>query len=351
MFDQYDIGEPITLTGTFIRTADGALANPTSIALTITHADGSVVVKAIGDLTNVSTGEYTYDLVAVANGVMSHRWVAAGNGVGSDTTEYVLIGNAEYDGPCDLWCDPTDIFDVRPASNIATADRDYGRAAEAVAAASRILFVLSDRRYPGICVETVRPCRRSRFANPPGWHSSWGTCDCASLSACSCGGGSEVRLGPDYPVLGVRRVRVDGDTLTSAAYRIDDGNWLVRLDGDGWPGGQDLTLDPATDTGTFDVTYYYGRVAPPDAVTAARRLAAELYVVGVPGATCSLPQRVQTISRREESISFLDPMEFLADGKTGLYEVDLFLSAERYDATHQGTIVASPDFTAGLRRT
>ncbi len=350
MHDEYLIGETIILTGTFVRVSDGTLQDPITITLTITHPDGTSVVKAIGDLTHIGTGQYAYDLNALANGVLTHRWVAAGNGVSADTTEYVLVGQPDHTGPCDLWLDWPEVFSCAPASSVAEASRDYNLAVEAATAASRILFLLSDRRYPGICTETVRPCRRASWYGGA-WHSSWGVCGCSSFSACGCGGISEVRLPADYPILGVARVRVDGDTISPSAYRIDDWGWLVRTDGNAWPSSQDLSADPTSDPNTFDVTYYYGRRPDADGQMAAKRYASELYAACGGTGGCSLPRRIQEVSRRGEDILFADPQFYLENGLTGIDSVDQFLMSDRYGAGHLGTVIASPDFTSTSRRT
>ena len=56
----YNIGAAKTLTGTFTD-ADGVLTDPSAITLTIREPDGVLVTKAIGDLTAVSTGVFSYD--------------------------------------------------------------------------------------------------------------------------------------------------------------------------------------------------------------------------------------------------------------------------------------------------
>lgn len=349
MHDQHAVGEQLTLEWTFVNASSGALANPSAIAVTIT--DGAVVTnKVIGDLTLVATGRYSYDYTPASTGVLEYRAVASGNGVSADVTEYVVIGAPSVDGPCDLWVGPVDVFDCKPASSTETAARDYAFAADCAAAASRILFTLSNRRYPGICKETVRPCRRSRWnPTPAGWHSSWGSCGCDSPTGCACSGVDEIRLGGRYPILGIQRIRIDGTTLAASAYDVHDHNYLVRLDGDSWPGSQDLSNDPASDPETFDVTYFYGRTVPEEGVLAAKRLASELYSTCT-GGPCGLPKRVQNITRQDVSMSFIDPMEFLDQGRTGLYEVDLFLAAEEHGRRNLGTVVATPGLLAQNRR-
>ncbi|MBK9181476.1 MAG: hypothetical protein IPM45_18345 [Acidimicrobiales bacterium] len=78
----------------------------------------------------------------------------------------------------------------------------------------------------------------------------------------------------------VVEVVVDGATLDDSLYRLDDRRWLVRLedpDGSrpGWPASQDLTL-PASEPGTWEVTFTWGVRPPAAGVLAAVALAGEL---------------------------------------------------------------------------
>jgi hypothetical protein len=54
-------------------------------------------------------------------------------------------------------------------------------------------------------------------------------------------------------------------------------------------------------------------------------LAEELDKAAEGSSACKLPQRVTNISRQGMSMTLLDPQDFLQDGRTGLYEVDLAL--------------------------
>lgn len=255
-------------------------------------------------------------------------------------------------GACQDWVAAADVFDCRPCSTIAVGDQDVDLAAEVAATATDLLFRLSDRRYPGSCVATVRPC--ARRSTGPQWtaDASWGVCRCQSpdVRACGCSRLDAIRLGVDYPIIGITQVREDGVALTEGVnYRVDDSAWLTRIDGEGWPCCQSLDL-AATAVGTWDVTFSYGRAPSTPGVAAAKALACELYRLCATG-TCNLPQRVRTIARQGIEVGFIDPMEFLAEGKTGVYPVDLFLSAERYDARHRGTAVVNPDVLAQVTRT
>ena len=235
-------------------------------------------------------------------------------------------------GACADWITAADVFDCKPCSDV--DGQNLVLAAEVVDVATDLLYRLSDRRYPGLCTATVRPC--SRLCQSPGRG-----CGCARLD--------ELKLGVDYPVTAIGQVRVDGVVLVAGTdYRVDDFAWLVNINGDGWPGCQDLTL-AATAVDTWEVQFTYGRAPSAPAQLAAKTLACEFYQACA-GADCKLPSRVRSIVRQGVEVGFIDPQEFIAEGRTGLYPVDLFLSAERYDASHMGTVIASPDLLPQTRR-
>jgi len=105
------------------------------------------------------------------------------------------------------------------------------------------------------CPITVRPCRKTCA---PGWRS-WApvpaysggsfqphidpagywvnSCMCAS-DPCSCGPIHEIVL--PGPVGSIVEVLIDGAVLHPSAYRVDNGNRLVRQDGADWPACQDM---------------------------------------------------------------------------------------------------------------
>ncbi len=351
MHEQYDINETATLRA-FFQGVDGDPVDPTTITLTITLPDGSQVVKTKPQLTDdADVGRWSYPLVLTLNGVYTHHWASTVPELVQ--SEYFIVGASTDTGPCDAWISPEDVFAMKPASDVAEAERDYDRAADMAEAATRILFALSGSVYTGICNDVVRPCRRCEgWTTPYGWSwdASWGLCSCQSPSARACGCGSldEIRLST-APVLGVLEVRLDGVVLAPTAYRVDDGKWLVRTDGEGWPSCQDLTADPASDEQTFQVSYVFGRVPPMDGVLAAQRLAGDYYASAV-GLDCALPANVQSLVRAGVQYIMGDPSQELKDGVLGLVEVDRFLTAERYSRSHRQTVIASPDMLPQVRR-
>lgn len=346
-----EVGEAVTLRVRFLNDA-GVPTNPTVVTLVHTDPSNNPTTVLQAALTNVSAGVWTFALTVDEAGIWTYRFEGTGVVVAGETGYFLVLaeGASPTVGPCESWISSDDLFDCEPCSSIATADRNYELAATAIETASDLLFRLADRKYPGVCLSTVRPCRRSKSCWPTGWHESWGHCRCADMRRCGCGGLSEVRLGVDHPVLGILSVRVDGVTLIEGTdYRLDDAGWLVRLDDETWPSCQDLSL-AATAVDTWDVSFAYGRVPTTLGILAAKTAACEFYQLCA-GGTCKLPSRIRTLTRQGMEVGFIDPQEFLAEGRTGLYAVDLFLSAERYDAAHQGTVVASPDVLPAVRRT
>lgn len=353
MHTQVDIGEPVVLRIEAFNGLD-VLADPAAIALTITRPDGTTVVLAIGALTHVQTGVYTYSYTTTQNGIHEYEFNCSGGGVSLIEGGYFLVGAGTDPGPCDEWITPTDVFAYKPASDIPVASRDYGLAADCAEAATRILFLLSHRQYTGICKETVRPCRRcAGWWYPDGYRPLWGECTCgaSSFRACGCPTLPEIELGGS-PVLGISSVWIDGAALAKTAYRVDDGKWLVRIDGQPWPSCQDLRADPTVDDDTFAVTYYYGKIVPADGVMAAKRLAGDLYLGLIGSNECVIGgANVQSIVRQGVQYTFGDPSAQLAEALLNLREVDLFLTAERYGRSHRQTLTVSPDSMPVVRRT
>lgn len=213
----------------------------------------------------------------------------------------------------------------------------------------------------GVCPTTIRPCA-ARCAPPGSWMSApvggghtaalgpavaigrlspyisggqwFNACGC-SPQDCSCSQLSEVVL--PGPVGSIQSVYIDGEILPRSAYRVDNGNRLVRLDGEAWPACQDMT---ASDQDGFSVTYYRG--AAPNLMTraAAGRLAAEFYK-SCAGDSCQLPDNIVRVSRGGESYEF-EPLDF-PEGKTGLREVDAVIRIYNPYGLRSAPTVTSPD--------
>lgn len=171
----------------------------------------------------------------------------------------------------------------------------------------------------GTCPVTVRPCAArcvpggsflaapvrsqgtwvsgSRIGGPYISGGNWyNACGCRTQNDCSCSALSEVIL--PGPVGAIVSVFIDGVEVPRAAYRVDNGDRLVRLDGEQWPACQDMTA-----IGGFKVTYYRG--AAPNLITrvAAGALAREFYLA-CNGEACRLPWNISNMARQGESYDF-----------------------------------------------
>jgi hypothetical protein len=90
-------------------------------------------------------------------------------------------------------------------------------------------------------------------------------------------------------------VLVDGVAVDPTLYRVDNGDELVRLDGEAWPTTQDMLLDP-DQPGTFAVTYLHGVPVDGLGARAAGVLACE-FAQAIQGLNCALPPTVTSINR------------------------------------------------------
>ena len=207
---------------------------------------------------------------------------------------------------CTPWIDGQDVVTCCDADVSNPADLDpYADAA------GDLLFELSARLFPGICSDTVRPCRtrcgcpwqilsRGHIVwNPNVLDPYYGWWNCGADQQCGCFPLSRVLLA-GY-VTAVSEVKIDGDIVDPDTYRVDENQWLtrVRLTPDDpvavWPGCQDMSL-PDTEHGTFSVTYTYGRDVPQAGVLAASQLACEMWKQ-CNGLECRLPQGTARVIR------------------------------------------------------
>lgn len=208
--------------------------------------------------------------------------------------------------------------------------------------ASWLLFRATRFQYPGLCTDVVRPCTAGggwqHLANPTGAGSrpigdgyDWwagGPCGCSGEPlSCGCHIHPNVVL-PGVPLVDVPELLIDGQEFT--AFKINRDRQLIRTDGNYWPCCQNLGLD-ATEPGTWQITYRYGAMPPPDGVAAAEALACELaqaWEASLNGTDCDgcrLPRRLTSITREGMTAAAIDPFEFLDEGRFGIAEVDYFV--------------------------
>ena len=239
--------------------------------------------------------------------------------------------------------------------------------------AAELLFGLTGQRFGPSCPVTVRPCRKQcadgfgllsgRFFYQGHGYQSTGPFipymrDGLMYNASLCGCTGDCHCGPELcqvylpgPVYDVISVDVGGEVVDPLTYNILDGQYLVRRsdvadDAEGgacWPSCQDMSLPPGLE-GTFTVTYRTGIPLPAMGVAALSELAAH-YIKGCNGCGCGVGSRqnLRSLSRQGVDLEFQDAQQTLADGRTGLPLVDLFINTVNPSRLPQAMRVLSPD--------
>jgi hypothetical protein len=199
-----------------------------------------------------------------------------------------------------------------------------------------LLYLLSGRRYPGLCEDFVRPpavCDDGRC--------------CRDSCSCCHHGVSKVTLGA-FPIREILDVEIDGVSLDASEYQILNRRYLLRMaDVDGraqkWPGIQRLDL-PLGEGGTWGVGFTYGQRPPEPGQIAMIAYAREFAKACAGDASCKLPARVQSVARQGVTMVLGDPQAFMVAGLTGLPDSDGWLMAERYAARNRRSAFVNPDF-------
>ena len=208
------------------------------------------------------------------------------------------------------------------------------------------------------CPVVLRPCR-TRCA-PSVWIDApvlaWGdgfapyidggrwynACGCRR-DECGCGVIRELIL-PDQEVSNVT-VRINGALLDRSAYRVDNGNRLVRMDGQDWPMCQDMNL-PDGEDGTFSISYYVG-LGPDDMLNYAAGLLAGEWYKACQGRDCRIPDTATRVVR--QGISFEIPS--FDQGTSGIREVDNIIAMYNPFHLKVPSRVMSVDSIRGRKRT
>lgn len=220
-------------------------------------------------------------------------------------------------------------------------------------AATAYLWNWTGKAY-GLCEVEVRPCRRDCHATDwttyRGWAGrpdpllpshgdawpfapaliggAWRNMTCLGCGElCSCSHVESISL--PGPVDSIVDVVIDGETLDPSAYRVDDRQTLVRLDGGSWPTCQDLGA-PLGDEGTWAVRYRWGVPVPSGGQLAAGTLACEMAKAACRDKSCGLPERITNqVTREGITVTILDAFEGLEAGRTGLWLVDSWVASLR----------------------
>lgn len=229
---------------------------------------------------------------------------------------------------CSAWATPADIPDVYRSR---VTDGEWERF---LLQASEILWALSGRRWYGAgCEETAVLRSKPPMAGMPDWpyDASWGACGCSTYGSwidttwwppvpgrypgITHPDPVAIKL-PRNPITAIVEVTENGVTLDPGDYRLTRSGWLERLDG-AW----------TTCFDTTEITYRFGEPPPEGGVQSVVTLAIQFMLDFLGDSKCRLPQRVTSLTRQGISMSMIDPMDFLPEGKTGFYLIDLWLSA------------------------
>lgn len=226
----------------------------------------------------------------------------------------------------ELWVTPDELAEPTRVESI-----------EAANIASSILYTLTGRKYHGIKRTTE-------------------IYECEGQGSICCGGGAalsyfgigvqrshggfvnnQIRLRgtPIKRIIAVR-VGLERRLINPTEYRVLDRKYLRPTIGATWS-----VCSPE-----LEITYEYGVEPPAMGKRAARLLANELSK-SMCGEDCSLPSNVTNITRQDISLSILDPQDFLEDGRTGIYEVDLFLKSSNPQKAMMKARVFLPDAIRG----
>lgn len=169
-------------------------------------------------------------------------------------------------------------------------------------------------------------------------NGSWfNGCGCKSADSCGCTAINQIIL--PTPAGDIVSVSLEGSTLDPSAYRVDNGNKLVRQDGGTWPVCQDMNL-PASDPAAFVITYY-PHLGPNELLRYAAGILAAEYYKSCSGGKCRLPNGVTSITRTGVTMEI--PSGLFPNGATGLREVDPIIRIYNPNGVKAPARVLSPD--------
>jgi len=213
----------------------------------------------------------------------------------------------------------------------------------------------------GNCPITMRPCLSApcSVCNPGGqWmmpfirDGNWYNAICGT-DPCSCERLCEI-VTPG-PIAMLTQVTVDGTDIPLDNFRVDNGNHLVRTDGNCWPSCQDMNL-ALTEPGTVGITYVPGIIPDAAGLWAAGVLACE-FAKACSGKTCRLPSTVTSVSRQGVTMTMGGAglginaaPEMFPGNMTGIREVDAYIATVNPYALKVPPMVWSPDLPATRHR-
>lgn len=365
MADVYQVGQPATLSAEFLNAA-GSLADPTTVALTVTDPNNVVTVYTYAALQVIkdAVGKYHFDLTLNVAGAWTWQWNTTGTPTTTQTGYLVAVAKGA-DGIHDSvapWASLSELAAQSAAVNTATGAQ-VGLAEWFLQVATNLAFAASGRQFPGLVEAVVRPQHRSTMisgywpgywpigqSNGSGLGGGGGICACNAEPHRSDGGWmilSEVWLAD--AVQGIIQVLVNGTVVPASSYALHDRMFLVRTDGQVWPCTQDFTQDPTVaGTSTFQVTYLRGKMPPPEGRQAVIDMAAEMYAAKS-GSDCALPDALAQLVREGETLTFQTPTG-IDLYHTGIRSWDWFVSAHNPAHRARRATISSPDVGPRFRR-
>lgn len=142
------------------------------------------------------------------------------------------------------------------------------------------------------------------------------------------------------PIRDIVSITEMGTVLNPNSYEIRNRSFVIKKNKLPW----------LSDTlNEIEITYTYGALPPIAGKMAALKLAQELTLSWSDSPDCALPVRLSSVARQGVQITVLDPQEFLDKGRTGLYEVDLFLRVYNPDGARKKSKLYVPGRSRGER--
>jgi hypothetical protein len=351
-----------------VETGEAGLVG--TIEFAIVDNDGNTVLGPTStnvlenEVGGTPTGNYTWNVPAAPATVGQYQILASTDGTfdpdtvisvsvlvleaGATPTAPALIPSDSDSGPafgpCNAWVSVEEVSHCC-GIEIGSSEDEFEAAATS---ASQLLYLLTGKTIRGICQRVVRPT--SDY--PCGLQVTSGGYVIGYEGAPTDADFSKVLL-PNYPVVEIVEVKIDGVALDADEYRLDGWRWLQRMDDEdgnaqSWPGPQRMGRND-DDEDTWSIRYLHGMNPPQAAVDAAAQLACEVYKQ-CPGnegvsADCKLPANATRVTRQGITIE-LGALTFDVQKKkwnTGMKLVDAFLNAYNPDGVKQQPLIWSPD--------
>lgn len=262
-------------------------------------------------------------------------------------------------GTCALWCVPDDVEGDKRLSQVELPDGiTYAMICQS---SSERLWKATGRRWMGAQTATIRPhrlndgcsCDLAGFMLPT-WGAdlgdSWWSRVYPEGGGCGCGSTHLDLAGGN--VISVDEVLIDGAVVDPATYRLYDNRRLVRQrdpatgSGGTWPCCQRIEV-PATEPGTCQIRWTFGQLPPMDG-----QLAAYAYSVerakryDTARGNGRMPAQAKSVRSQDVDIT-IDDGQGIAEGRTGIPEVDEFVEAWNPKRLTRRARVYDPDSITG----